>query len=57
MTTPATDTTADRNPRPVGDNRQKILEATMNRFQYQGDALSVAQSARTVRLSLARAAR
>lgn len=39
MTTPATDTTADRNPRSVADNRQKILEATMKRFQYQGDAL------------------
>ncbi len=39
MTTPTTDTATDRNVRPVSDNRRKILEATMKRFQYQGDAL------------------
>ncbi|OAN41152.1 bidirectional hydrogenase complex protein HoxE [Chloroflexus islandicus] len=39
MTTSTTETAADRGARPAGDNRRKILEATMKRFQYQGDAL------------------
>ncbi|MCS6888722.1 bidirectional hydrogenase complex protein HoxE [Chloroflexus sp.] len=39
MTTSTTETAADRSARPAGDNRRKILEATMKRFQYQGDAL------------------
>ncbi|WP_322490433.1 bidirectional hydrogenase complex protein HoxE [Chloroflexus sp.] len=39
MTTSTTETAADRGAHPTGDNRRKILEATMKRFQYQGDAL------------------
>jgi bidirectional [NiFe] hydrogenase diaphorase subunit len=30
---------ADATPHPSGDNRFKILEATMKRQQYQPDAL------------------
>ena len=39
MTTPATNTDVDRSARVASDNRRKSLEATMKRFQYQGDAL------------------
>ncbi|GIV88367.1 MAG: hydrogenase HoxE [Chloroflexus sp.] len=39
MTTPAPKADVDREMRPAGDNRRKILEATMKRFQYQGNAL------------------
>lgn len=39
MTTSTTETAADRGARLAGDNRRKLLEATMKRFQYQGDAL------------------
>ncbi len=39
MTTSALQTDVDRDARAASDNRRKILEATMKRFQYQGDAL------------------